>query len=144
MHREVSIHQEIDVLGAVVDGVEAPEQGNFVIPTMAPIEADFTDDDRGDDLKPSGPCRNRRSESAGNRVVNEPSHERRRKAQQEAGDEAAEEIIADIGEDRFPEYLLRVKRKETLERHKDDGKEYQPYSEPQDRQKIRIQGSRHL
>ena len=44
-----SIHQEINVLGAVVDGVKAPEEGNFLAPTMAPIEADVTDDERGDD-----------------------------------------------------------------------------------------------
>jgi hypothetical protein len=68
-----STHQEIDVLGAVVDGVEAPEPGNFVGPTMPPIGTDVSDDERGDDPNPGGRCRNRRSESSGNRVVNEPS-----------------------------------------------------------------------
>ena len=84
-------HQEIDVLGAVVDGVEAPEEGNFVAPTMAPIDADLPDDKRGDDPKPGGPCRHRRSESAGNRAVNELSHKRQRSAQQKADSETAEE-----------------------------------------------------
>jgi hypothetical protein len=41
------------------------------------------------------------SESAGNRVVNEPSHERKRSAHQEAGNEAAEKVIGDIGGDPF-------------------------------------------
>jgi hypothetical protein len=111
---------------------------------MSPIGADVTDDERGNDAKPGGPCRNRRSESNGNRVVNEPSHERNRSAQQEAGNEAVEEVIGDICEDRFPEYLLRVKRKQTLERYKHDGEEYQPYAEPEDRkEKVLIEGSRH-
>jgi hypothetical protein len=116
-----STHQEIDVLGAVVDGVEAPEERNLVTPTMAPIGADITYHEPGDDPNPEGRCRNRRNVSPGNRVANEPSQERNRSAQQEAGNKTVEEVIGDIGKDRFPEYLLRVKRKETLERYKDDG-----------------------
>jgi hypothetical protein len=74
-------------------------------------------------------------------VLNEPSHECKRSAQQEAGKETVEEVIGDIGKDRFPEYLLRVKRKETLERHKDDAKDQQPYAQPEDGDnKIVIEG----
>jgi hypothetical protein len=125
-------HQEINVLGAAVDGVEAPEEGYFVGPAMAPIRADVTGNERGEDPKPVGPYRDRRSETTGNRVVNEPSHQCKRSPQQEAGNETDEEVIGDIGEDRFPEYLLRVKRKETLERHKNDAEEYEPDAEPED------------
>ena len=133
------------LLGAVVDGVEAPEQGNFVGPTMPPIGADVSDDERSDDPNRGGPCSSRRSDSSGNRVLSEPSHERKRHAQQEAWNETVEEVIGDIGEDRFPEYLLRVKRKETLERHKDDAEEHQPYAEPEDGDnKIMIEVSRHF
>ena len=50
-----------------------------------------------------------------------------------------------IGEDRFPEYLLRVKRKETLERHKDNGEQNQPYAELEDREeKVLSEVSRRL
>lgn len=77
--------------------------------------------------------------------MNEPSYERKRCAQQEAGHETAEEVIGDISEDRFPECLLRVKRKKTLEWRKDDGEQYQPYTEPEERdEKILIEESRHV
>ena len=75
-------------------------------------------------------------------MVDEPSQQRYRRAQQEAGNETVEEVIGDIGNDRFVEYLLPVKRKETLERQEDDAEEYQPYADPQDRdEKMLIEDS---
>src|SRR5215469_3651951 len=140
-----STHQEIDVLGTVVYGVEAPKKGNFMAATMAEVCADITDDQCGDNLKPGGPCRGGSSQSTGNRVVNEPSHQGKGSTQQKSGNEAANEVVGDIGEDRFPEYFLRVQREETLERHKDDSEKYQPYAEADDREeKFLIEESRHL
>ena len=44
--------QEVDVLRFVVDCVETPQEGDFMGPAMAPVEADLADDKGGHATQP--------------------------------------------------------------------------------------------
>jgi hypothetical protein len=46
------VDQKIHMLGAVVNGVEPPQERELMAPAMAPVEADLADDHGGDHSHP--------------------------------------------------------------------------------------------
>src|ERR1700690_30714 len=44
--------QKVDMFGAMVDGMEAPQKGDFVGPAMPPVETDLADHQPGEHALP--------------------------------------------------------------------------------------------
>ena len=60
--------QEVDMLRAVVDGMEAPQKRDLMGPAMAPVETDFADDEPYENTLPERPGRDRCLETVDDRA----------------------------------------------------------------------------
>lgn len=47
----LGVDEKVDVLGAVMQGVQAPQSGDFVAAAMAPVEADLAGDEGGEEAQ---------------------------------------------------------------------------------------------
>ena len=126
------VDQEVDLLGTVMDGMEAPEERDLVAPAMAPVIADLPRHQPGERASPERQGRGRRMKAARNGAVHGPGQHAERRAEQQGGEQAAEEIVAEIGADPLAQDFLRMGGEETLQGHEDHDQDRQPQGEPED------------
>src|ERR1039457_6950656 len=101
------------MLRAVVDGMEAPQKGDFVRPAMAPIETNLADYQPGEDALPQRPGCDSSLHAVWDDRVGTQRGKGKRKGEQQARYQAAYEIIAQILSKALAEEFLRIDRKST-------------------------------
>ena len=124
------VHQPIDVFGAVVHGVEPPQERNLMGPAMAPIETHFADDGYGKQPSPAGKLRHRVQVAVRHHAMESPGQDRHRHDQQQVRHQAVEEVVGQVGRHLRPEHPRRLQREQTLERHEDQAEQRQPDAQP--------------
>ena len=120
------VDQKIDFLGTVMDGMETPEEGDFVAQAMGPVVADFGNDQGGDGFEPERPGCGDCQKTIRNGTVDDPGQHADWTAEHSGGEKAADEKVAQIGADSFAENFLRMDGEETLEGNEDDDQNRQP------------------
>lgn len=133
------IDEEVEVLCGVMDGVEAPEERDFVGPAVAPVEADLSDDDGGDDAEPERLGGYGRGEAGGDDVTYSEGQGGKRNADEDAGEKAGEEVVAEVGEDGLAEDGFGMEREEAFEWGEDDGEEDKPGAEADDLEDVGVE-----
>src|SRR5215831_13504805 len=118
--------QEIDVFGAVMDGVEAPQKRDLVRPPVAPIETNLADYQPHEDALPKRPSRDGGLHAEGNQVADTQRDKGKRERKQQAWHQTIEEIIPQILGKSFAEEFLGMKPEEPLKRQKDKSEQQQP------------------
>jgi hypothetical protein len=108
--------QPIEMLGAVMDGMKAPEETNLVLQSMAPIDEKITQENYFDGLEPPGLRVNSRSERTGDRMI-KPAPT---KAQHGEDAAAPKKILAEekgeIGPPTWPEKWLAFRWEHSFQR----------------------------
>src|ERR1035441_9897071 len=84
------------MLRAVVDGMEAPQKGDFVRPAMAPIETNLADYQPGEDALPLRPGCDGSLHAVWDDRVGTQCGKGKRKGEQQARHQAADKVIAQI------------------------------------------------
>src|ERR1700677_3703414 len=97
--------QEIELLRAVVYGVKAPQEGDFMRPAVAPVESEIANDEGGQPAQPKRPGGNRSMQAPWHEMVCDIRHEGQRNREQQVGQQAADQIIADIAGETLVEDL---------------------------------------
>jgi hypothetical protein len=92
MHLDVD--KKIELLGAVMDGMESPEERNLMAQAMRPVACGLPDRHRGAGLEPDRPTGEHRKDAAGNDLMDREDSERNRRPEHEARQEPAEKTIA--------------------------------------------------
>src|SRR5271166_6409994 len=106
--------QEINLRRVVVDGMEPPEQGNFVGPSMAPIEADLTHCQSRQRARPDRQGGDRGVQAVRNELVRSDSNEGHWRSEQKSGYQATNKIKADIAGQALAEEFARMQRRQPL------------------------------
>lgn len=114
--------EPIEVLGAVMNGVEAPEEGDAVLDTMSPVDEEITEQDDPDRLEPPWLGVDEGAEIGGE-DAGDPWGEHGQCAEDEsAPEEVLAEEEAEIGKPRGAEEFLSFGGKEFFQR-REDGEE---------------------
>ena len=133
------VDQKIDFLGAVMDGMEAPEEGDLVAQAMSPIVTDFGNDQSGDGFKPEGPGCGHCKKRIRHRTVNHQGQQGHRAAKEGGREKGADEKVAQISADSLAEDFLRMGGKESLQRNEDNNQGRQPKGEAENRNQHRVE-----
>jgi hypothetical protein len=110
------VDQEVHMLGAMMNGVETPKERNLVAPAMAPVKSDLADDHGRNHARPERQGARRPSDGARKRRVDEPGDQKSGRAEKKRGEEAVEEIPAEIDRPPLREQLPGTNGEDMLER----------------------------
>ncbi len=124
------IDQPVEMLGAVMDGMEAPEQRERVRGAVAPVRADVIDQQHQQQLEPERPRRERRVISARVRRAAAPARASQRHGEDRGGHEAVDKVPGEIDADLFAPDFCRMHRAEALERDEDRDQQHEPDRQP--------------
>ncbi len=120
------IDQPVHFLRAVVDGVEAPQERDFVRPAVPPIETHLSHHQRRPEAHSQRKCRRARLHTARDHEVQSPTDGRHRYNQQQLGQQPAKKIVAQVRGKPRAKYVLPVQREDSLQRHKNRHEQRQP------------------
>ena len=120
------IDQEIHLLGAVMDGMEAPQQRHLVHPAMRPVIPRLTHHHRRGQAQPQRQGCHRGVVRAGHRAMRRPGDGGDRQHQQQLGHQVAQEIPPDIGAQPHPPHTLPLGREEPFQRDEHDRDQHEP------------------
>lgn len=109
------------MLRAVVERVEAPQEWNFMGPTVTPVEAQIGNHERRQAAQPQRPGGNRGVHAHRNIAVSDIGGDGQRNHKQQVGHHAADEIEPEIAEGRLGKYFLSMHRDKLFQWHKNEG-----------------------
>ena len=90
------IDQEVDLLGAVMDGMEAPEERDLVAQAMTPVIADLPRHQPGERARPERQRSGRRKKATRNGAVHGPGQHADGTLRSNAGSRLLEKVVAEI------------------------------------------------
>ena len=82
MHPDVD--EKIELLGAVMDGMESPEERNLMAQAMRPVACGLPDRHRGAGVEPDRPTGECRKDAAGTDLMDREDGERNRRPEHQA------------------------------------------------------------
>jgi hypothetical protein len=132
--------QPIEMLGAVMDRVDSPQEADAVLQAMAPVDTEIAQGHDFDGLEPPGLRRDRLAETVGDDAVEPVAEIRQNPKDQAAPEEVLAEKEAEIGEpSRAKEVLPRLCWKDHLQGSKNQNQEEETKASGQN-ERVKVHG----
>lgn len=125
------IDEEVDLISAVVHGVEPPRGGNRVQTAKRPLTGDVPNHERRENARPQERFGDRRVELMRDEPVDHPCHDAQRCAHEHGGQQSIEEVITKVSADPRSKNLTWTQREQTLQGHEEDRQDGQPKAKPE-------------